>query len=78
MLMYVPLQLSIRASNNARIGGISTLVTQGTGRIIREVLPDDGRIDGEGCRQGYQVRDRLRRGRPVFRYGNQKKLTPSS
>ena len=50
------------ADNILRIGRISPLVAQGTGGIVREVLPDDGRIDGEGCRQGDKVRGCLRRG----------------
>ena len=49
-------------ADNLRIGGISPLVAQGTGGIVRKVLPNDGRIDREGCRQGYKVRGCLRRG----------------
>ena len=49
-------------ADTVRIGGVSPLVAQRTGRIVRDVLPDDGRIDREGCRQGYKVRGCLRRG----------------
>ena len=42
-------------SNNLCIVGTSTLIAQRTRNVARNILPNDGRTDGEVCGQGYQI-----------------------
>jgi len=62
MLTFVSLQLPSQPTNNIHTAGVSTLIASRTRRIVKAVLPSDGRHDGEGLGEDHSIRVRTRRG----------------